>query len=470
VSAEEVVRLLVAVCLGYFLLLNGVYLAFALLGLLENRDRRWESAAEDYETLAVSRFTIPVSVVVGAYDEEAVICASVRRLLELEYPEFEVIVVDDGSNDGTLERLAEEFQLSPTVVFGRTVVPSLPVRAAFRSAADPRLLVLAKANGGKADAMNAGLNHARYRYICGVDADTLFERDALLTSMRLVIADPGRVIGATSHIGTALDPARALAEPHGRRTVDASPLAAFQHLDFLRAFFNNRLAWSRFGFMLCASGGFHLWRRDVLEEAGGYSARFTCEDIELTFRIHERFRRRGREYAILCLPDCVGVTEGPDTVRKLVSQRERWQRVIDETVWAYRRMLFNPRYGSVGIVGAPFYLLAEVVAPAFELLALATLPAALALGVFGPVDFALGLVTMMFVTGAITAVAVLSNDLHSRAYAPRVLVRLLLLAPFELLLYRPALTWARLKGTWRFFRHDKGWYKFERNVRGADAA
>lgn len=135
---------------------------------------------------------------------------------------------------------------------------------------------------------------------------------------------------------------------------------AYQHLDYLRAFFNNRLAWSRLGFMLCSVGAFQIWRGDVLEEVGGYSRRFTCEDIELTFRLHEKFLREGRDYEIHCLPDNVGTTEGPDTVRKLVSQRERWQRVINETVWHFRGMWFRPKYKSVGLLGAPFYLLTEV--------------------------------------------------------------------------------------------------------------
>ena len=132
---------------------------------------------------------------------------------------------------------------------------------------------------------------------------------------------------------------------------DTRPLFAFQTFDYLRAFFNNRTPWARMNFMLCAAGAFQVWRRDLVEELGGWSAEFTCEDIEFTFRVHRVLRERGRRYRIACLPDCVGVTEGPDSVRNLVSQRERWQRVILETCWANRRMWFNPRYGTVGLLG-----------------------------------------------------------------------------------------------------------------------
>ena len=378
--------------------------------------------------------------------------------------------MNDGSSDATFEGLREAFRLEPFEIFVRHVFPTEDVRAVYRSAEHPNLVVVDKENGGKADALNAGLNVARYRYVCGVDADTVFDRDALLKGMRLVVQDPGRVIGVTSHLTIAEDPGRTMAAPKGRRPIDRRPFVAYQHLDYLRAFLNNRLAWSRLGFMLCAVGAFQIWRRDVLEELGGYARRFTCEDIELTFRVHEQFLREGREYAVLCLPDNVGTTEGPDTVRKLVSQRERWQRVIDETVWHYRSMWFNPSFGSVGLVGVPFYLVTEVLAPVVEVLAVLSLACSLALGVFDPVTFAVMVAAIAFTSAALSACAVLLDDLQSRTYRPRDLARLLLLAPLDLFLYRPIIFWARLKGSWRFLRGDKEWHKFERNVRSQPAA
>jgi biofilm PGA synthesis N-glycosyltransferase PgaC len=465
----QLLTIVVAVCLGYLLLSNAIYVVLAIVGAVENGVRRRESRVQDYETLASSRFTIPVSVVVAAYDEETAIVSTVSSLLELDYPEHEVIVVNDGSSDGTMEMLREQFGIAPFEIFVRHVFPTEEVRAVYRSAAHPNLIVVDKENGGKADALNAGLNVARYRYVCGVDADTVFDRDALLKGMRLVVQDPGRVVGVTSHLTIAEDPGRTMAAPRGRRRIDRRPFVAYQHLDYLRAFLNNRLAWSRLGFMLCAVGAFQIWRRDVLEELGGYARGFTCEDIELTFRVHEQFLREGREYAVLCLPDNVGTTEGPDTVRKLVSQRERWQRVIDETVWHYRNMWFNPRFGSVGLIGVPFYLVTEVLAPLVEVLAVTSLCIAVALGVFDLFTFAIMVAAIAFTSASLTACAVLLDDVQSRTYRPRDLARLLLLAPLDLFLYRPIIFWARLKGSWRFLRGDKQWHKFERNVRSQAA-
>lgn len=462
-----VLQVLVLVCFGYLLLTTLFAIVFLLVGAVENAVRKLEDGSTDYETLGSSRFTIPVSVIVAAYNEETVIESTVRSFLGFDYPEFEVIVANDGSSDATLERLQEAFELEPYQVFSRHVFASEPVRAIYRSSVHPNLVVIDKVNGGKADSWNAALNVARYRYVCGVDADTVFDRRALLRVMRVAVRDPARIIGVTSQITTAREPERVLAMSNGKRTVDGGPLGVYQHLDFLRAFLNNRLAWSQLGFMLCSPGGFQIWRRDVLEELGGYSTAFTCEDIELTFRAHERFRREGRDYLIHCLPDSVGVTESPNSYAKLVSQRERWQRVITETVIHYRRMWFNRRYGSVGFVGAPFYLLTEVVSPAIEVVALATLAVAAAVGLFDPATFAVVLGAVAFVNAALTAGAILLDDLQSRLYRKRDLARLLLFAPFELFLYRPVIFWARVKGSWGFLRGDKSWNRFERNVRAA---
>jgi cellulose synthase/poly-beta-1,6-N-acetylglucosamine synthase-like glycosyltransferase len=468
--SAELLRVLVLACFGYLALVNASYLVLALLGVVENVVRRRESAAEDYDTIAASRFTIPVSVILAAYDEEPAICSTVRSLLDLDYPEFEVIVVNDGSSDRTLERLANEFELERYETFPRRFVETAPVVGMYRSARHARLLVVDKENGGKADALNAGLNLARYRYVCGVDADTVFARDALLRGMRLVLTDPAHVLGVTSHLSIALDPEETMSGEVGRRVLPRRPLIAYQHLDYLRAFFNNRLAWSRHNFMLCAVGAFQIWRRDVLEEVGGYARGFTCEDIELTFRVHERYLRERRPYRILCLPDSVGATEGPNTLRKLIAQRERWQRVIAETVWHYRHMLFNPRYKQVGLVGVPFYLFSEVLAPIFEVLGVASLVLAVSLGLFDWTVFALALGLVAFFNAALTASAVRADDVQSRLYRPSGLAWLLLLAPLDLVLYRPFLVWARVKGTWRFIRRDRGWYKFERNERSTATA
>ena len=460
----DLLHLAVFACAAYLCAVYATYAGLMLVGFAESRRRHREREREDLVTSRDSRFFPPVSIVVAAHNEARSLPDAVRSLLGLEYPEFEVIVVNDGSTDDTLERLFDAFELVPVDAPSRGVVPTERIAAYYRGVREPRLLVVDKVGGGKADALNAGLNHSRHRYVCGVDADTVFARNALSATMQPFLADPD-VVGLTSLVEIAADPSASLLRGVDYRIPDTRPLIVYQALDYLRAFLNNRIAWSRFDFMLCAVGAFQIWRRDLLDELRGWSRDYTCEDIELTFRVHKVMRDRGRRYRVLCLPDRVGLTEGPDTVRKLVAQRERWQRVILETWWAYRRMCLNPRYGSVGLVGMPFYLVSEIVAPVFEMLAVSTLVVGAATGLVDWWLAALVFLLIAFVNSLFSTGALLMADLEFGAWRSRELLRVLALMPAEMLFYRPIASWARVKGTWRFLRGDKAWHKFERNVR-----
>jgi cellulose synthase/poly-beta-1,6-N-acetylglucosamine synthase-like glycosyltransferase len=434
-----------------------------LLAVVENFARNTEHRGENYGLLARSRFTIPVSVVAGAHNEELMILPVLRRLLAFDYPEFEVILVNDGSTDRTLDVLKEAFQLERREVFYRRVLPCADVRMVYRSRVDPRLVVVDKVKGGKADAINCGINFARYRYLCGVDADTAYARDALLRAMRVAVKDPGRVISLTSHFTPSSAPTAVELDADGLDRIDRRLLVNFQRLEYLRSFLNSRLAWSRRNFMLCTPGGFMIWRRDVVEEIGGFSPKFTCEDIEITFRAHEKYRRERREYRIVALPETAAHTEGPSRIPNLMSQRARWQRVIMETVWHYRRMFANPRYGFVGVVGVPYFALYEVAAPAVEVLALLLVPLAWALGLLSASQLWLAVGTLAFANATLTTGGVLMQDIAHPSYRVRDLALLILLGPLEFLVYRPVVLVARCYGVWGFFRGRKDWVRFERN-------
>ena len=461
---ETALRAAVLTCGIYLALLWLMHWGLLVVGLVETRRRRREREVDDVDALSDSRFAPGVSILVPAYNERAGLPDAVRSLLAIEYPEFEVIVVNDGSTDDTLERLVDELGLVPVDAAGRDVVETEPVIGYYRSPSDRRLLVVDKLNGGKADGLNAGLNHSRYRYVCAVDADMVFARGSLSRAMREIVRDP-EVVGLTSYFENSRDPAASL--PDGVHFVgpDTRPLFAFQSFDYLRAFFSTRIGWARLNFMLCAAGAFQIWRRDLVEDLQGWSRTFTCEDIEFTFRVHQVLRQRGRPYRIACLPDCVGVTEGPDSMRKLVAQRERWQRVILETWWANKRMLFNPRYGTVGTLGMPFYLFSEILAPVVEILAVVTLVAGTTTGLVDWWEFVILTLAITFGNSALTTGALLMQDLEGRTYRLSRVMRFFALMPLELFVYRPFMGWARVKGTWGCLRGDKGWHKFERNVR-----
>jgi cellulose synthase/poly-beta-1,6-N-acetylglucosamine synthase-like glycosyltransferase len=451
-------------CLVYLSTIVLIFTSMLVVAVRENRLRGQEGRLEDYATLLSSPFTVPVSIVAPAYNEEVCVAVAVRSLVSLQYPEYEVIVVNDGSNDGTLARLRDEFQLEATGTFYRKTLPSLDIKQIYRSRTEPRLVVVDKNNGGKADALNCGINLSRYRYVCCVDGDTVYESDALLKGMRLVNHDPAMAIGVTSQISLHRHPEQAT-RVGNRMRVDRHLLMMFQMFDYLRAFVASRLAWSRGNYMLCAVGAFALWRRDVVVELGGFSKDFTCEDIEFTFRVHEHFRSSGKPYRVYSLAEPVGVTEGPDTIRALVSQRARWQRVITESVWHYRRMLLNRKYGTVGMIGMPYYVLAEVLAPLFQLLALISIPLAAFAGLLRVEDFVRILLIVAFGGALFTNLALLLQERSTRRFAARDLPYILLLGPFELFLYRPVIFYAQFKGAIDFLRRDRRWTKFQRNRR-----
>ena len=469
---EWVTGLLVAslIATSLYALMFFMYVCVMLvLAAIESIASDHQRPIEPYEALLTSTYTIPVTVIAPAYNEEVMVVAAVRSMLDFEYPEFDVILVDDGSKDATLDELKKAFDLQPAQVFYRAILPTQRVRAIYKSRTNSRLTVVAKEHGGKADAMNCGVNFARYRYVCLVDGDTVFAADALLRAMALIVKDPARIVGVGSLFGVSRLPETAASHVISPHELNHHALTDFQHLDMIRSFVAYRMAWTRIGSMLCVPGAFGVWRRDLILEMGGYSPNFTCEDIEMTFRIHEKLRREKRPYRILSLPVMVAQTEGPVSVKSLISQRARWQRVTLETVWHYRRMLWRRTYGSVGMVGLPYYLLFEGLAPIVQLLAFGTLIASMMYGLMAWRTYLYLLGIMVFATGLPTTVAVGLHDNSFRDYSPKDLLRMIVLGALDFILYRPIIAYAGIRGLIEFLQGKKDWYRFERNVRRAAA-
>ena len=222
----------------------------------------------------------------------------------------------------------------------------------------------------KAGAVNAGLNIARYDYVCVIDADTVVEQDSLLKVMAQITKDPERIIGVGSYFGLS----NGLKIKDGvilEKSFSFNPVIAYQDLEYIRCLFGYRIGLDRFNAMPNVAGGFGVWRRDIMYELGGYSIDFTCEDIELTFRAHKYIvDNKEKEYKIIMLPYYAGWTDGPGNINTLLQQRDRWQRVVIETIWEYKYMLFNPRYGAFGFLTLPYYTLYEVLGVYFEIISI----------------------------------------------------------------------------------------------------
>jgi cellulose synthase/poly-beta-1,6-N-acetylglucosamine synthase-like glycosyltransferase len=298
-----------------------------------------------------------------------------------------------------------------------------------------------------------------------VDADTVLEQDSMLKVMAHVGRDPDKIIGIGSYFGLSND----LKIKDGRileRRFTLNPFIAYQNLEYIRSFIGNRLGWSKYNAMPVVAGGFNMWRRDILYELGGFSADFTCEDIEFTFRAHDYLaRNREKDYRIVMLPYSVGWTEGPASVASIISQRSRWQRVTDETIDHYKYMIFNPRFGAFAFLTFPYFLLYEVFGVFFEIASIIFLGLGLALGLLDLKVFLL-FALLMSLTQAITSVFSIFSFLRvQRLFPLRYIVYLIFLSLTEYLWYRWIISAAKLQGTYTFLRGDKEHQQYKRSKR-----
>jgi cellulose synthase/poly-beta-1,6-N-acetylglucosamine synthase-like glycosyltransferase len=346
-----------------FALFHAVLLVLASIELGRTLERRTSVAVR--RTIR-SPLAPPISILVPAYNEAAGIVDSVRSLLALEYPTFEVIIINDGSSDATLERLIDAFRLErverPTPPF----LPHRAVRATYAPHDRLNLLVLDKENGGKADSLNAGANLASYPLVCAIDADSILEQDALIKTAMPFIDDPVRTIAT----GGMVRVANGCRIEHGRvleASLPSTPLPMFQVIEYLRAFFGARTGWSALNGLLIVSGAFGLFRRDLVVAAGGWRSDLVGEDIELVVRLHRTLRGWNRPYRIVYVPDPICWTEAPESLRVLRRQRRRWHRGTVETLLIHRRMILNARYRTVGLLALPALLIFEVTGPLIEL-------------------------------------------------------------------------------------------------------
>jgi cellulose synthase/poly-beta-1,6-N-acetylglucosamine synthase-like glycosyltransferase len=445
-----------AAILAYFLIVNTCYAVLLASATLEMVRHIRRTRGEDLWRLLQVPELPRISILSPAYCEEATIVESVSALLTLSYPDLEVVVVCDGSPDGTLDALRRAFSLRRVRPVHRGLFPTRPIRAMYRSRSVPRLLVVDKENGGKADALNAGLNVARGDLVCAIDADTLIAPDALLRLVRAFVTEDG-VLAA----GGTIRLANGATVRSGRVLELRAPtqlLAGIQVVEYLRAFLFGRLGWDRLGGNLIVSGAFGLFRRDALIAAGGYTHDTVGEDLELIVRLRRQARERGERDIVRFIPDPVAWTEAPVSLAVLSRQRDRWHRGLAETLWRHRGLLLSRRYGALGLVMFPYFVFVELLAPVVEALGLVGLVVGLTLRVVD-VPFAVSFFLVAYGYGAILSVATLVlDDLSYRKYRRlRDHFALLGFALIENIGYRQLTVLWRLRGLVGLLRRRSDW-------------
>jgi cellulose synthase/poly-beta-1,6-N-acetylglucosamine synthase-like glycosyltransferase len=447
----------------YYLASNLAYLAMLLVALKTSaaHQRRLESHRLNW--IADTPMAPPITLIAPAHNEEASIRVAVRNLLALDYPELEIIVVNDGSADRTLEEMREEFNLRLVRAVYVPEMKSALVRGLYRSSVDSRLLVIDKEPAGsKADAVNAGLNAATSPYVCVVDADSVLERDALLRIMLPILADPKRVV-AVGGIIRVLNGSE-IANGNLRRVrLPRKSIEVIQVIEYLRAFLIGREAWGQGNMLTIISGAFGVFRTDLVRAIGGYRTAAIGEDFDLVTRLHRHLLEKGADYRIDFVPDPMCWTEAPSDLQSLSRQRARWQKGLLDVLWLTRGMLFRPRYGRIGCFALPYLWVFEFAAPVIEILGIVTIVLALALGVLSRAFFLQFLLFGYAFATMISIGAVLQEEITYKRYNDwQDVVRLVSYCFLEHFPYRQMHMFWRLRGIWQYLRGDTAWEPLKR--------
>jgi cellulose synthase/poly-beta-1,6-N-acetylglucosamine synthase-like glycosyltransferase len=451
----------------------GVNITYTLLLALSVREilhhmRRGQFA--DYRALVQSELTPPVSILAPAYNEGATIISSVKSLLKLSYGKYEVVVINDGSTDRTLDELIDNFKMFRCHEVYRPRIPAKQVRGMYRSSLPEykNLLVVDKENGGKADALNVGINVARYEYVCCIDADSLFEADALQRVMKTFLEDSSVVaVGGIVRIANGCDVVNGRVVRVG---LSKRLLPIFQVIEYFRAFLCGRMAWQGVNGLLIVSGAFGIFKRSVLFEAGGYKHDTVGEDMELIVRIHKLMKKRREPYRVVFVPDPVCWTEAPETLKVLSRQRNRWHRGLLDTMLIHRDMLLNPRYGVVGMAAMPYFVFVELLGPVVEFFGYCAVVVLYMMGLLNITIALLFFIVALFFGVLYSVGAVLLEELSFRRYPhPRDLAVLLSMGVIENFGYRQITAWWRVKAFWDYFRGSRQWGAMQRRGFGVPA-
>lgn len=440
--------------ISYFIALNGIYLSLTIVALAV-LPKYIQRQTIHQLPLSQTGFEPPISLVVTAYNEEAVIIPTVYSLLQLEYPEYEILIVNDGSKDKTLEILTNEFQLEEFPYAFRYRIQHKPVKRVFQSKIYPNLRVLDKENGGsKADASNAGINGAKYGLFMPLDSDTILDRYCLKLMVQPFLLRPETVaVGGNVRILNGCQ------VKGGFITKIATPknwLAKFQILEYTRAFLSGRVGWNFFDALPLISGAFGLFNKEAVISVGGYSHKSLGEDMDLVLRIHRNFRLTGKKYRVETLVDPVCWTEVPETFEILKKQRVRWQRGLFDCLWENRKLLFHPKSGLVGWGSFPFLLFLEGISPIFEVFGMCFFFFTYFLGLVN-YEGALAFLLLSFGTGFLLSISsILLEELIFKTYPKLSDLTILTFAAFvENFGYRQLMTLWRLEGTIKWLMRTK---------------
>lgn len=451
-----------AIILFYMLFVIVSYSAMFIIAMLDVR-KRYRLDLSEYDDSHIDAFySKPVSLLVPAYNEEVGVIDTVYSLLNLRYPQTEIIIINDGSTDQTLQIAIEHFRMKPINKIVRTNIPTKKIKQIYESEIYKNCILVDKENGGKADALNVGINVSQYPYFCSIDGDSILDEKSLLRVMKPITLSDGNVIAAGGNVRIANGAKMqfgSIYETH----LSSNYLVIMQIIEYLRAFLMGRIALSKFNLVLIISGAFSVFSKEWAVQAGGYSTNIIGEDMELVVNIHRLIKEKKENKRIEFVPDPVCWTEAPQSLGVLRNQRRRWHQGLFESLWKHKKMTLNPKYGQIGMISFPYFWLVECLGPIIELGGYMYIVIAFFLGDIY-YEVALMLLLLFVIYGVIFSIAAILFEAWSMNTYPkkRALFRMILLAFTEIFWYRPLTLFWRCEGLVRFVLRKSDWGNMKR--------
>jgi len=413
-----------------------------------------------------SNYIPGVSVVAPAFNEGANVVYNVKSLLSLNYPKFEIVLVNDGSTDDTLQKLIKEFELVKVDFYYQEKIKTKPIRGHYKST-NPlysKLLVVDKENGkSKADASNAGINSTKYPLFICTDVDCILKNDTIIKLAKPFIESKKRVIatGAGIRISNSCEVKDGfLVKIHFPK----GWIPRFQELEYVRAFLFGRMAWSQINGLLLVSGGLGMFDKEIAVAAGGYWHKSLGEDMELITRMRKYMYDNNLPFAIKYIPESLCWTEVPATKEILIRQRVRWSRGLIQTLYLHKNIFFNPKYGRTAFLIFPYFFFFEFLIPILEVLGIIILILGLFIVDVDYGNFFYLSLSIYFFYIIITFISILLDDIIYKNYAnAREIITLVLMAIIEPFCYHPINVYASIKGYYHFLRQkEQKWGNMQR--------
>lgn len=452
-------------CMAFTILLSLIYIAQLIISFIRVRRNDRARQSNDYGRYVASENLLPISLLIPAYNEEENIVSNIRSLLTIDYPQFEIVVVNDGSTDHTHDRVVEAFGLYPIETAVKTSLPTKEFRGVYYNIEYPNLIYVDKENGGKSDALNAGINVSSYPLFACLDADSRIEPDALLKLSIEFLKNTDTIVA-----GGLVRIANGFKIKDGRVSGFSMPpqmIERFQIVEYYRSFLSGRVSWGATNSMLIVSGAFGVFQKQAVIEVGGYKTNTIGEDMEIVVRLHEYMLAHKRRYKIIFCEDSVCWTQGPMSLRDIRSQRRRWQIGLLDTLLAHKRLFLNPRYGSVGLLAIPYNWVFELLGAAVEALGYVIIPFSLVMG-----ELNLFFFTLYFLLAVLLGVILSMGSLILEQYTRRSVMSakqclsLSLYAILENFGYRQVITLFRLEGILKYRKLRKTWGNIRRKEVG----